>query len=126
MQLQVYSVQCAVVAQVFDVQHHILFGVIHNLRKVAGHLAAKHHGNDLIHVQILVHFHVTGIGAVTQDGDVIAAVLYLAHTVRDEDHNLAFVGKAAGQCQKPLDAVLGQGAGGLVQNDDLGILGENF
>ena len=99
-------------------------GVVHR-REAAFQRAADHGGDQLVHVGvlgILGHDQV----AVTQHRDLVADLKDLIHLMRDIDQRDALRFQHPHHFEELVDLLHGQGGGGLVQNDDLRVVGDGF
>ena len=108
--------------EVLDGQNRVARRVVH--RREAAFQGAAHHGGDqLVHVGVLgvlCHDQI----AVPQNGDLIADFKDLIHLVGDVDQGDTLRLQHPHHFKQLIDLLNRQGGGGLVQNDDLGVVGD--
>ena len=104
-----------------DVQDH-LSRLVGLGREAVGQLTAHHQPDDLVHGQLLGRFG-SHPGAVPHNGDIITDPQDLLHLVADIDDAAASVPQHIDDPEQVLHFSLCQGGGGLVKNDNLGIIG---
>ena len=87
--------------------------------------AADHHVDDVVLGAVLGDQR-ADIAAVAHDGDAVGDDLDLVHAVRDVDDAQLLLAQIADDLEQLLDLRLGQRGGGLVEDDDLGLVGDGL
>ena len=109
---------------VLHVQNHIA-GLVGLFREAVGQLAAHHQADDLVHGQLL-----GGAGChpltIPHDGHVVADAQDLFHLMGDVDDAAALVPQHVDDAEQMLHFRFRQRGGGLVEHDDLGIVGNRL
>ncbi|MNC04958.1 hypothetical protein D3C75_524110 [compost metagenome] len=108
--------------QVLDFEDH-LFRLVGFLREALGQLATDHHADDLIHGHALERLGRHPL-AIPQYGDLVTELEDLFHLVGDVDDAAPLVLQLVDDLEEVVDLFLGQGGGGFVHDDDLGVIGE--
>ena len=124
-QLEGGVLQAGVFARdVLHVQNHLAGGV-GLFGEAVGQFAAHHQADDLVHRQL---FGRAGghPGAVAHDGDLVADAQNLLHLVRDVDDAAPLFAQHVDDAEQVLHLRLGERGGGLVEHDDLGIVGHRL
>ena len=110
--------------QVLHGQNGVARSVVHG-GEAAFQRAAHHGGDQLVHVGLL-----GGLGhdqvAVPEHGDLITDLKDLIHLVGDIDECDPLLLQHPHHLEELVDLLHGQGGGGLVQNDDLGVIGDSL
>ena len=110
--------------EVLDGEDGIPGRVVHG-REAVVERAADHSGDQLVHVRVL-----DALGhdqlAVAQDRDVVADLEDLVHLVGNVNQRDALLLEHAHHREELLDLLRHERGGGLVQNDDLGVVGDGL
>ena len=112
--------------EVFHLQHHGCIRCHHalGLGILVNH-AADHHVDDVVLGAVLGDQR-ADIAAVAHDGDAVGDDLDLVHTVRDINDAQLLIAQVADDLEQLLDLRLRQRRGGLVKDDDLGLVGNGL
>ena len=107
-------------------QHHRRVGLDHGLGLgVLVDHAAHHHVDDVV-LGALLGDQRAHVAAVAHHGDPVGDDLDLVHAVGDVNDAQLLVPKVADDLEKLRDLRLGQGGGGLVEYDDLGLMADGL
>ncbi|GAA3062916.1 hypothetical protein GCM10020254_03550 [Streptomyces goshikiensis] len=108
---------------VLQPQDHLVAGDVLP-HEQGGQVTAHHQADDLPLIGV-AGFQDSGDRAVAQDGDAVGEAEDLLHAVGDVDDGDALVPEPVDQAEERLDLVLGEGGGGLVEGNDLGLTGQS-
>ena len=110
--------------QILDLQID-LAGLVGLGRELVAQLTADHQADDILHLQLGGG---TGgnPGAVAHDGDFIGDALDFGHLMGDIDDGHAPGPEHIDDFEEVLHFLFRQGGGGLVEDDDLGVIGDSL
>ena len=126
MQLEAHVLHHLARVEVLNLQHHRRIRRNHalGLGILVNH-AADHHVDDVVLGAVLGDER-ADIAAVAHDGDAVGDHLDLIHAVRDVNDAQLLVAQIADDLEQLLDLRLGQCGRGLVEDDDLGLVGDGL